>query len=67
MLFNIHTQQWDQELLDLFEIPESMLPQVMDSADEFGSTSDDIFGAPIRVCGIAGDQQAAAGRQTGRP
>lgn len=59
MLFNIHTQQWDQELLDLFEIPESMLPQVMDSADEFGSTSDEIFGAPIRVCGIAGDQQAA--------
>lgn len=59
MLFNIHTQQWDQELLDLFEIPESMLPEVMDSADEFGSTSEDIFGAPIRVCGIAGDQQAA--------
>jgi len=59
MLFNIHTQQWDQELLDLFGIPESMLPQVMDSADEFGSTSEDIFGAPIRVCGIAGDQQAA--------
>jgi glycerol kinase len=59
LLFNIHTQQWDHELLDLFEIPESMLPRVMDSADEFGSTNANIFGAPIRVCGIAGDQQAA--------
>ncbi|WP_076922386.1 glycerol kinase GlpK [Pseudoalteromonas sp. SK20] len=59
MLFNIHTQQWDPELLDLFEVPESMLPEVMDSADEFGSTSDNIFGSPIRICGIAGDQQAA--------
>jgi glycerol kinase len=59
MLFNIHTQQWDQALLDLFDIPTSMLPEVMDSAAEFGSTSADIFGAPIRVCGIAGDQQAA--------
>jgi glycerol kinase len=59
MLFNIHTQQWDHTLLDLFGIPASMLPEVMDSADEFGSTSDDIFGAPIRVCSIAGDQQAA--------
>tara|TARA_B100001059_G_scaffold159215_1_gene158776 strand:+ start:663 stop:2159 length:1497 start_codon:yes stop_codon:yes gene_type:complete len=59
MLFNIHTQQWDQALLDMFEIPYSMLPEVMDSADEFGSTSTEIYGSAIRICGIAGDQQAA--------
>ncbi|MBQ4834179.1 glycerol kinase GlpK [Pseudoalteromonas sp. MMG010] len=59
MLFNIHTQQWDKALLELFDIPLSMLPQVMDSADEFGTTHSDIFGSPVRICAIAGDQQAA--------
>jgi glycerol kinase len=59
MLFNIHQQQWDQELLDLFNIPSSMLPQVLDCAADFGETLPEIFGAPISIGGIAGDQQAA--------
>ena len=57
MLFNIHQQQWDQELLDLFNIPSSMLPEVLDCAADFGETP--AFGAPITIGGIAGDQQAA--------
>ncbi|MFT5706784.1 MAG: glycerol kinase [Oceanospirillaceae bacterium] len=59
MLFNIHTQQWDSELLSLFNIPCAMLPQVLDCSADFGSTDASIFGANIPVCGIAGDQQAA--------
>ena len=59
MLFNIHQQSWDKELLELFDIPESVLPEVMDSSDDFGLCSSDIFGAEIPVLGIAGDQQAA--------
>ena len=59
MLFNIHQQTWDKELLTLFGIPESMLPEVMDSADNFGLCATDILGAEIPILGIAGDQQAA--------
>ena len=59
MLFNIHEQKWDQELLDLFDIPSSVLPEVMDSACEFGLTDADILGSEVPVLGIAGDQQAA--------
>lgn len=59
MLFNIHNQQWDQELLELFDIPVSLLPQVMDSAADFGVTAPGLLGAEIPICGIAGDQQAA--------
>ncbi|EWH10203.1 carbohydrate kinase [Catenovulum agarivorans DS-2] len=59
MLFNIHTQQWDDELLSLFSIPKSMLPDVLDSADNFGTTSESIFGYSIPINGVAGDQQAA--------
>lgn len=59
LLFNIHQQCWDEELLTQFNIPHSMLPEVMDSAAEFGSTSSEIFGAPIKICAMAGDQQAA--------
>jgi glycerol kinase len=59
LLFNIHQQDWDQELLELFTIPASMLPQVLDSADAFGEVSADLLGADIPVYGIAGDQQAA--------
>ncbi len=69
MLFNIHTQDWDDELLELFDIPESMLPQVKDSAAEYGLTDASVLGAAIPVCGVAGDQQAAligqAGFETG--
>lgn len=59
MLFNIHTQQWDPELLELFDIPASILPEVMDSAADFGTITN--FGAlsGTPVLGVAGDQQAA--------
>ncbi|MFT5812734.1 MAG: glycerol kinase [Psychroserpens sp.] len=59
MLFNIHTQEWDQELLELFDIPVTMLPEVMDSADNFGHTDSSLFNCEIPILGIAGDQQAA--------
>lgn len=59
LLFNIHTQQWDEELLALFEIPRSMLPEVMDSSDDFGSTDEEHLGRSLPVYGVAGDQQAA--------
>ena len=59
MLFDIHKQQWDQELLALFNIPQSMLPEVKDCAAEFGVTETSIFGAGIPIRGMAGDQQAA--------
>ncbi len=59
MLFNIHLMRWDQELLDLFDIPVSILPQVVSSAEEVGNTHAALFGHPIPVAGIAGDQQAA--------
>ncbi|MBE6666460.1 MAG: glycerol kinase GlpK [Ruminococcaceae bacterium] len=57
MLFNIHTQEWDEELLALFRIPRSMLPDVKMSADDYGTVS--LLGAEIPICGVAGDQQAA--------
>lgn len=60
LLFNIHTQQWDAELLQLFGIPASLLPEVKDSAADFGKTDPHLFGAAIPIGGIAGDQQAAS-------
>lgn len=59
MLFNIHQQCWDEELLELFSIPKEILPEVMDSSAQFGMTEPSIFGQTIPVLGIAGDQQAA--------
>jgi glycerol kinase len=59
MLFNIHLMRWDQELLKLFDIPEKILPQVVSSSEEIGNTHPALFGLPIPVAGIAGDQQAA--------
>ena len=59
MLFNIHEQQWDQELLTLFRVPAAMLPQVEDCAADFGETDPDLFGGAIAIAGMAGDQQAA--------
>lgn len=59
MLFDIHQQQWDDELLSLFDIPAAILPEVCDSAADFGTTQDDLFGEPIKIAGIAGDQHAA--------
>ena len=59
LLFNIHEQQWDKQLLELFTIPPAVLPEVRDSAADYGVTQSDIFGAPVAIAGIAGDQQAA--------
>ncbi len=65
MLFNIHTQEWDDELLEIFGIPSSLLPEVRDSNAEFGDLDKDIFGFSVPICGIAGDQQAALIGQAG--
>lgn len=59
MLFNIHTLQWDDELLEKFKIPKSMLPEVKPSSGVFGYTDPTILGASIPIAGVAGDQQAA--------
>jgi glycerol kinase len=59
LLFNIHTGQWDDELLDILRVPRAMLPEVKDSSAPFGDSVAELFGAPIPIRGIAGDQQAA--------
>ncbi|HZG26146.1 MAG TPA: glycerol kinase GlpK [Chitinophagaceae bacterium] len=59
MLYNIHTLSWDEELLQLFDIPASMLPEVKSSSEVYGETSGRILSHKIPVSGIAGDQQAA--------
>jgi len=59
LLFNIHEQCWDEELLALFDIPASLLPDVLDCSADFGTCDTEWFGEPLRVAGIAGDQQAA--------
>ena len=59
LLFNIHSQQWDEQLCKALNVPMSLLPTVLDSADNFGTTEPDIFGSAIPICGVAGDQQAA--------
>jgi glycerol kinase len=59
MLFNIHTLEWDEELLALFDIPRSMLPDVRQSSEVYGETKTTVFASKIPIAGIAGDQQAA--------
>ena len=59
MLFNIHTLQWDQEILEELEIPRCMLPEVRPSSEIYGMTDPCLFGGPIPIAGAAGDQQAA--------
>jgi glycerol kinase len=59
MIYNIHTLRWDEELLRILDIPNSILPEVKPSSEMYGATSKDIFGVEIPVSGIAGDQQAA--------
>ena len=59
MMFNIRTQEWDENILDEFDIPMLMLPNVVDSSGEIGITDKLVFDAEIPICGIAGDQQAA--------
>ena len=57
MLFNLRTGEWDEELLKLFNVPRSVLPEVVSSSEVYGETT--LLGAPIPIAGIAGDQQAA--------
>ncbi len=59
LLFNIHTGEWDDELLKLLRVPRSMLPEVKDSSVKFGDSDPSLFGGSIAISGIAGDQQAA--------
>jgi glycerol kinase len=59
MIYNIHTLDWDQELLDLFDIPRSILPEVKSSSEVYGETTGNVLAAKIPIAGIAGDQQAA--------
>jgi glycerol kinase len=59
LLFNIHTQDWDDELLGLLDVPRAMLPEVCASSEVYGETVSELLGASVPVAGIAGDQQAA--------
>lgn len=59
MLFNINSLEWDNELLELFDVPKSMLPQVKSSSEVYGETAGKILASQIPIAGIAGDQQAA--------
>jgi glycerol kinase len=60
LLFNIHTQQWDQELLEILDIPQSMLPEVRSCSEVYGYTAAGLLGTQIPIAGMAGDQQAAS-------
>ena len=60
MLFNLAEGQWDEELLDLFNIPPAILPEVRDSVSDFGTTAAALFGRPLKVRAMIGDQQSAA-------
>ena len=59
MLFNVHTNEWDDELLARLNIPRSLMPEVLPSSADFGETSDALFGGSINIGGVAGDQQSA--------
>jgi glycerol kinase len=59
LLFNIHTGAWDDELLRLLDVPRELLPEVRSSSEIYGETAPDLFGSPVPIAGIAGDQQAA--------
>jgi glycerol kinase len=59
MLFDIHRNEWDAELLALLDVPASMLPRVLPSSAQYGSTEASLLGAPIAIGGVAGDQQSA--------
>jgi glycerol kinase len=64
LLLNVHTNDWDDELLGLFGVPRSMMPTVLPSSGTFGRTRPELLGAALPVCGMAGDQQAALFGQT---
>ena len=59
MLFNVHRNQWDDELLALLRIPKSLMPEVLPSSSDFGQTATEVLGASIAIGGVAGDQQSA--------
>ena len=59
-LMDIRAGRWDEAMLDLFQVPATALPEIVDCAGTFGTTAPELFGAPIPICGMAGDQQAAA-------
>lgn len=59
LLYDIERRVWDPELLEIFGVPTALLPEVRDSAGDFGATDADLFGRPLPICGVAGDQQAA--------
>ena len=59
MLYDIHKGRWSQSICDLFDIPQTILPEVRDCAADFGTTRPDLFGRAIPILGVAGDQQAA--------
>ena len=59
MLFNVHTNQWDDDLLALLRIPKALLPEVLPSSAHFGDIAPDLLGHSIRIGGVAGDQQSA--------
>ena len=58
-LFNIHSQDWDEDLLNIFDVPRELLPEVRDTVDEFGLTDEKILGASVPIHALVGDQQAA--------
>jgi glycerol kinase len=60
LLMDIGSGRWDADLCDLFDVPMLLLPEILDSAADFGMTDSAIFDAPVRILGVAGDQQAAA-------
>ncbi len=59
MLFNLHTGSWDDEVLGILGVPRELLPEIRSSSEVYGETTADHFGAPLRIAGMAGDQQAA--------
>ena len=59
MLFNVHSNQWDTDLLALLDIPACLMPEVLPSAADFGQTADEVLGGSIKIGGVAGDQQSA--------
>lgn len=59
LLYDLHKQQWDEQLLELFEIPAAILPEVKPTSCDFGATEESLLGAPVHIGGMIGDQQSA--------
>src|SRR5207253_3033345 len=59
MLYNLRTGKWDDELLNMLQVPRALLPEVCSSSEVYGETAAGLFDTPIKIAGIAGDQQAA--------